>query len=442
MSITALLLCGAPDAQAVDRFWTNSGTGNWNVTANWDVFPTAADAGRINNGGTALIDASQAVTAQFVILGDTNGANGTLNMTGGSLTTSSDIRVGNNITVTGVGTSGGTGLISQSGGDILLNGGNVNIGFGDTAVGTYNISGGSLLINVGGIFAVGNRGVGIINQSGGSIYARTPAGAAISQVNLGRNGAVAATNPGRSSGSYTLSAGSLTAGSLRYGNNALGAATGSTNVFNLQGGSLTVSNIAIINTAAANSFNFTGGTLTTASVGLSLTNNGGTLNPASLFFGNSTTASPLTAAQVVTAQIGTITFTGTVGYNQSASGTLAIDLLDGTATGKDFIDIGAGVPVTDAIIAGTISVTLLGGFNPALGSTFDILTADSVTYSGTVNGLTPSGFGFEGSALADAGGDGRDLLRLTVVPEPSVMALVAISAVVFFLRRTFRITKA
>lgn len=434
LTISALLLSFSSNTQSADRYWTNIGTGSWTNVLNWDVFPTAADAGRITNGGTALIGPSEAVTAQFAILGDLTGTSGNLNMSGGTLTTSSDIRIGNG------GTSGGTGLITQSAGDILLTGGNLNIGFGDTAVGTYNISGGSTLINVGGIFAVGNRGVGIVNQNGGSIYARTPAGAAISQINLGRNGVVAANNAGRGSGIYTLSNGSLTAGSLRYGN-AVGAATGSTNVFNLQGGFLTVSNIAVINTAAANSFNFSGGTLTTASVGMSLTNNGGTLNPATLFFGNSTTASPLAASNVVTSPIGTTTFTGTAGYFQGASGKLAIDLQDGTPTGRDFIDIGSGASVGDATLAGQILINLLSGFDPALGNFFDILTADTITYSGTVIGTTPGGNTFEAMTLIDQGPDGRDILRVTVVPEPGVLGLAGISAV-FLLGWAFRKRKA
>ncbi|MDQ6632682.1 MAG: PEP-CTERM sorting domain-containing protein [Verrucomicrobiota bacterium] len=412
---------------AANVFWTN-GIGNWDNPANWNTGtnPAPVDAAFINNGGTAVIDSLQAITTQFVILGATNGDTGNLSMTGGSLTTSSDIRIGNNVTVTGVGTVGGTGLIDQSGGAITLTGGNVNIGFGDTAVGTYNISGGSLLVNVGGILAVGNRGSGIVNQTGGSIYVRNTAGNA--QVNLGRNGAFSTIttppNPGKSSGQYTLSAGDLTVASIRYGN-AIGAVGASTNVFNLQGtGLLTVSNIIVINTNAANSFNFSGGTLTALSIGMSLTNTGGKLSPASLSFGGGGVA-PTNAAAVVTSPIGVTTFLGANGYNQGPGGILAIDL---ATNGNDFVSIGTNGA---AILAGTISLTLLNNFDPAPGSIFDILTAGSIANAATVLGQTPSGFGFDPSIVS--GGSGQ-LLRLTVVPEPGTFVLFGLSALGFVFR--------
>ena len=58
-------------------------------------------------------------------------------MTGGTLTTTSDIRLGNGGDIdTAPASAGGTAIFAQSGGDVVLTGGNVNIGFGDTAVGT------------------------------------------------------------------------------------------------------------------------------------------------------------------------------------------------------------------------------------------------------------------------------------------------------------------
>ncbi|MEO6036753.1 MAG: PEP-CTERM sorting domain-containing protein [Verrucomicrobiota bacterium] len=423
-------------SRAGNVWWVNSGAGNWDVGANWNntntpgLIPTAADAAFINNGGTALIDSSMTIAAQFVILAATNGNTGFLNMSGGSLTTSSDIRIGNSIAITG-GTSGGTGIINQSGGSVLLNGGNLNVGLGDSAIGTYNLSAGSVSLATasGGIIAVGNRGSGTVNQTGGSIYARNAAGN--SQVNLGRNGVVGASNPGKASGQYTLSGGDLTVVSLRYGN-AVGAATGSVNTFNLQGtGSLTVSNISIINTAAANTFNFSGGTLTATSSGMSLANNGGKLSPATLAFGGSGVA-PNTAAEVVTSPVGTMTFLSGSSYSQGASGTLVIDL---TPTGNDFVSIGAA---NSAIIAGTISLNLASNYDPAPGSTFDILTAGLINNTATINGGTPSGYGFDSSIIA--GGTGGQLLRLTVVPEPGTYALFGLSGLAF-LSRSLRTRK-
>src|SRR4030095_9902352 len=127
---------------------------------------------------------------------------GTILMSGGSLRTNFDIRVGGNASATG-----GTGLFEQSGGDIFMNGGNFNVGFGLTAVGVYTMSGGTLIENSGAIFAVGNRGIGTVNQSGGSIYVRGASAVGTSVVQLGRN--AAANGNGFGSGRYDLSGGIL-----------------------------------------------------------------------------------------------------------------------------------------------------------------------------------------------------------------------------------------
>jgi hypothetical protein len=84
-------------------------------------------------------------------MGAVAGSTGTLSMTGGSLTTNFDIRVGG----TSLTVAGGTGTFNQSGGSVFMNGGNVNIGIGPSSVGIYNLSGGSLIVNSATIFAVG-----------------------------------------------------------------------------------------------------------------------------------------------------------------------------------------------------------------------------------------------------------------------------------------------
>lgn len=118
-SVTISLFITA-QAQAVDRFWTNPGSGNFTDALSWDTtFPVTSDNGFINNSGTAIIDSSQNAIAAVVVLGSTNTASSNLMMSGGTLTTSSDVRIGgNNVTVTG-GTSGGAGIFTQSAGDVL-----------------------------------------------------------------------------------------------------------------------------------------------------------------------------------------------------------------------------------------------------------------------------------------------------------------------------------
>ncbi len=100
------------------------------------------------------------------------------------------------------------------------------------------------------------------------------------------------------------------------------------------------------------------GTLNAVAMGGNLVETGGTVAPA--------------------VGVGTLNIGGT--FTQSAGSALAIEL----ASGSSF-DV---VHVTGAAsLAGSIQVSLLSGFNPAVGSTFDILTASSLSLSAiTVSG--------------------------------------------------------
>jgi hypothetical protein len=69
-------------------------------------------------------------------------------------------------------------------------------------------------------------------------------------------------------------------------------------------------------------------------------------------------------------------------------------------------------------IAGKIYVNVLNGFDPPVGSTFDVLTADSITYTASVIGHTPSCNVFKGVIVI--GLDGRQVLRLVVVSPPAL----------------------
>lgn len=362
------------------------------------VAPVAGDDGRINNGGTAIIDSSQNISMLLVVVADTNGTTGTLRMTGGTLTTTSDIRAGGNSTTV----VGGTGRFDQSGGTININaGGNFNVGIGptNTTVGTYNLSGGSVQLNAANpIFAVGNRAVGSVNQSGGTIYLRNTSGL----TQLGRNAAA-----GSGFGTYNLGGGTLATSRLQFGN-AVGTGPVSTNVFNLStNGVLLCGSISNINTTAVNSFNFTGGTLTVMTCAISLTNNGGTLSPAAIDFAS---AAGTNLSTLPVNAVGTNIFTGANSYVQS-SGTLAIDIAG--PGNNDFVDIGSGANVGNATIAGTISVRLLNGYAPAVGTTFDILAADLITDISIVTANNDAEF----AGSIAVGADGRQILRLVVTKQ-------------------------
>ena len=415
--LALLCLAGASTSSAVVFRWDNPGTGLWNDPVNWENDTLLFnDEAQINNGGTALIDASQNVTTGFAVMGAVASSTGTLNMTGGSLTTNFDIRVGG----TSLSVAGGTGTFNQSGGFVFMNGGNVNIGIGPSSVGIYNMSGGSFIENSATIFAVGNRGTGTVSHTGGTIYVRGASNPATAVLQLGRNTASIG-----ASGSYAISGGTVAVNNLQFGNAVQTSGTPGTSVFSLSGtGTVLTNTVSIVNTAATNTFNFVGGSLSATNVNIPLNNKGGVLNPSTMVFGG------VDISTIVTSQIGTTTFGAGSSYTQDASGRLAIDL---GFSGNDFINIGAGLAVGTASLAGTIEVRLELGLDPAVGSRYSVLTADTITNSTTITGTTPSGNFFVSEITLSP--DGREILDLVVVPEPTAFSLVAGSGIWLALRR-------
>jgi hypothetical protein len=115
---------------------------------------------------------------------------------------------------------------------------------------------------------------------------------------------------------------------------------------NLSGGTLTADNIQHTDGGA---FEFTGGTLHVETFTGNLTNSGGTLAPG--------------------APVGTTTVTGNYAQN---SGALQIELASPSSFDRLVVD-------GDLTPGGTLSVSLLNGYSPAAGATFDILNWATLT---------------------------------------------------------------
>jgi hypothetical protein len=119
------------------------------------------------------------------------------------------------------------------------------------------------------------------------------------------------------------------------------------------------------------------GTLT-ASGGVALS--GGSLFAAGTIGGNLSSSGIVTPGASAT-KTGILTDTGT--YTQGAGGSLNIGIGGALATKYDSLS------ATTAVLGGTLNISELGSFVPAVGSTFKILKFNSVTGTfTTVNGLT------------------------------------------------------
>ncbi len=152
VGFVAVLLASSP--VRADVYWSTS-AGNWSNSVNWGgTVPTGSDNAWVVNGGTANISAMTPI-CDTLSLGS-NAGNGTVQMTGGSLTTTGWQYVGN----TGVGTfvqSGGSNSVSN----------NLCVGYSAGSSGVYTLGGNSSVY--GGGIVVGWLGNGVMSQSSGTI---------------------------------------------------------------------------------------------------------------------------------------------------------------------------------------------------------------------------------------------------------------------------------
>lgn len=147
---------------------------------------------------------------------------------------------------------------------------------------------------------------------------------------------------------------------------------------------------------------------------------------------------------LILTRFGVLKGNGMIAGNVVSAGTVAV----GDSTGQITIDGGlhqtgelvfeiAGLSDLDQLIvtgevdlSGTLDIVLLSGYEPGTGDTFDLVTASSIVDSGLLlRGEAATNFDL---SIIDDGGISK--LRLTSVPEPSSLALLAAGSV-FFRRR-------
>jgi hypothetical protein len=173
--ICAAVLGMAANVWAADKDWTNGGGDRlWRTSSNWSGgTPTSSDKAAIRNNWSTngpIIDSSTTAVANEVVIGDHSSTTDVLTMTGGSLTTSGT----SPWIILGYGNLGNStnGTINISGGTITV-GSTLYIGFYDGTyggTGNLNMTGGT--INVTGAFGIaqgGSTSHGTVNLHGGTI---------------------------------------------------------------------------------------------------------------------------------------------------------------------------------------------------------------------------------------------------------------------------------
>jgi autotransporter-associated beta strand protein/T5SS/PEP-CTERM-associated repeat protein len=322
------------------------GTGSFNATGNLLVGAfgdNRTGTVRVNTSGTLAVSGelfigdSQNSTANFLLESGTmtannkifvgnNKANGTLTMSGGTLT-----KTGGDETF--VGRDQGTGTITQSGGTITLNH-NLYVGQSSGSTGTYNISGSSVL-NVARDFVVGREsGTGNLNMTGGTI---TKTGD--EKFIVGHNNGV---------GTVVQSGGTISANNELYIGNENANASGT---YTLSGtGALNVSNEVVVGRESGTGvLNVNGGTLTTSGNGnmyVGRRNGTGTLNQSAgtisvnKEFGVGTRDDNKIGTGTYNLSGGLLTASNNIfiGKEEGASGTMT--MTGGTMTGSDKLIIG------------------------------------------------------------------------------------------------------
>lgn len=404
------VLASLTPARAVDRRW-NVAAGDWFTNENWSPsgLPGVGDDTIFSNGGTAQIASGSAIIGDLFM---GYFGSGSLNITGGSLTTGSFVGFG----------TGGSGTVNVSGGT-WLNGDAVELGAAG-GMGTLTISAG--LVRAPRLIVGARGGSGFVTLSGGVLEAsevyRNDAPAAgfafnggtlralsnstnflsgfgVGDVVLNAGGGTIDTNSFNvTSQSALTGGGALTkigTGTLSLGSNA-NSYTGATNVNGgtlaiATGGALTTGGVHVAPEGATATLSVSGalnaGGFLTVGDSLSGTGTGGT-GTLTINSGGSVTLDP--GAKVTVGWVnaigtlnlnpgGTLQVGGTDGIQKHASGTANFNLAGGT------------LKVVNSTLTSSVPMTLASSSN----STIDT-NGLSASLSGAISGsgaLTKTGTG-------------------------------------------------
>jgi autotransporter-associated beta strand protein/T5SS/PEP-CTERM-associated repeat protein len=363
------------------------GTGTLNQTAgtisvNREFGVGTRDDNKIGTGTYNLSGGSLTV-ANNIFIGKEQGSSGTMDMTGGTMSTSDKLQIGHNQA---------TGVLTQSGGTINVQN-EVYIGNENSAasIGTYTLSGTGVL-NVGNEVIVGrDNGTGTFNLDGGTVNAtKISGGTGSATVNF--NGGVLKAKRDEANIIENLDTANVDAGGIKIDSNGFNVATsqalsGTGGLEKSGSGSLTLNG----------AHTYTGPTLVSA----------GTLKLEL----NSSITSAITV-DVGAALAGAGTVAGDLSFNSGANFVFSLTetlLVNGTSV--SFVDFG----IDDLV--GLTSDTAVGAYTIIGGSA-------TIDTTGLLNLGSANAFDLGGgkSAYFTEGS-----LVVNVVPEPSTYALLALA---------------
>ena len=419
-----------------------NGTGTLNQTdgtivVNREFGVGTRDDNKIGTGTYNLSGGSIAVANNFFV-GKELGSSGTMDMTGGTMSTSDKLQIGHNQA---------TGVLTQSGGTVNVQNevyiGNENSG---SSVGTYTLSG-TGAVNVGNEIIVGrDNGTGTFNLNGGTVNAtKISGGNGSATVNF--NGGVIKAKRDESNLIENLDVANVQSGGAKISSNGFNVATsqaltGTGGLEKLGAGSLTLS---ANNTYAGTTTVSEGLLKVNGSVGSVTVSSGGSLGGSgtvgSLSLSSGSFLTPGNSPGTLTASSATISGGST--YNWQ------ITSLTGSAgTNWDLLNVTGEMNLSDISSSNkwNLVITADGDFTGWTGGYYDYVFAQAASTSGfsaaagtdvtDLFNITSSGItSFPETNVVDSfrvvvgSAGGLTNFTLKAVPEPSSVALTLLGLV-------------